>query len=86
MANSSGNQGGVWTNSQNNPYPQSPLLDEQTKRPTRAWQQFFLNLLNFTSASSATTGQSGVTLPANPVGFINITVNGQPYKVPYYNP
>jgi hypothetical protein len=86
MANSSGNQGGIWTNAQNNPYPQSPLLDEQTKRPTRAWQQFFLNLLNFTSASSATTGQSGVTLPANPVGFINITVNGQPYKVPYYNP
>jgi len=86
MANSSGNQGGIWTNAQNNPYPQSPLLDDQTKRPTRAWQQFFLNLLNFTSAPAATTGQSGVTLPANPVGFINITVNGQPYKVPYYNP
>jgi hypothetical protein len=86
MANSSGNQGGVWTNSQNNPYPQSPLLDEQTKRPTRAWQQFFLGILNFTSAPSATTGQAGITLPANPVGFINITVDGQPYKVPYYNP
>jgi hypothetical protein len=77
---------GVWANSQNNPYPQSPLLDDQTKRPTRAWQQFFLGILNFTSASTATTGQAGVTLPANPVGFINITVNGQPYKVPYYNP
>jgi hypothetical protein len=86
MAYSSGNQGGVWTNSQNNPYPQSPLLDEQTKRPTRAWQQFFLGILNFTSAPSATTGQAGITLPANPVGFINITVDGQPYKVPYYNP
>ena len=86
MAYSSGNQGGVWTNSQNNPYPQSPLLDEQTKRPTRAWQQFFLGILNFTSASSATAGQAGITLPANPVGFINITVDGQPYKVPYYNP
>jgi hypothetical protein len=84
MANSSGNQGGIWTNSQNNPYPQSPLLDEQTKRPTRAWQQFFLGILNFTSASTATKGLG--TLPANPVGFINITVNGQPYKVPYYNP
>jgi hypothetical protein len=24
-------------------------------------------------------------LPANPVGFINITVNGKPFKVPYYN-
>jgi hypothetical protein len=84
MANSSGNQGGVWTNSQNNPYPQSEFLDGQTKRPTRAWQQFFLGLLNFTSASTATTGAA--TLPANPVGFINITVNGQPFKVPYYNP
>jgi hypothetical protein len=84
MANNQNN--GVWANSQNNPYPQSPLLDEQTKRPTRAWQQFFLSILNFTSASTATTGQAGITLPASPVGFINITVNGQPYKVPYYNP
>ncbi len=83
MANSSGNQGGIWTNSQNNPYPQSPLIDEQTKRPTRAWQQFFLGILNFTSATTATKGAA--VLPANPVGFINITVNGQPYKVPYYN-
>jgi hypothetical protein len=86
MAIAPGNQGGVWANSQNNPYPQSEFLDKITNRPTRAWQQFFLGILNFTSASSATTGQSGVTLPANPVGFINITVNGQPYKVPYYNP
>jgi hypothetical protein len=84
MAIAPGNQGGVWANSQNNPYPQSPFLDEQTKRPTRAWQQFFLAILNFTSASTATTGSAA--LPANPVGFINITVNGQPYKVPYYNP
>ena len=79
------NQGGVWANSQNNPYPQSPLLDEQTKRPTRAWQQFFLGILNFTSSSTATSGQAGITLPASPVGFINITVDGKPYKVPYYN-
>jgi hypothetical protein len=84
MTQTPGNQGGVWTNSQSNPYPQSEFLDGQTKRPTRAWQQFFLNILNFTSASTATTGAA--TLPANPVGFINITVNGQPYKVPYYNP
>ena len=82
MANSS-NPGGIWANSQNNPYPQSEFLDGQTKRPTRAWQQFFLGILNFTSASTATKGSA--TLPSNPVGFINITVNGQPYKVPYYN-
>jgi hypothetical protein len=84
MATSSGNQGGIWTNTQNNPYPQSEFLDGQTKRPTRAWQQFFLGILNFTSASTATKGAA--VLPANPVGFINITVNGQPFKVPYYNP
>jgi len=58
-------------------------LDAQTKRPTRTWQQYFINLLNFTSATTATAGSA--TLPANPVGFINITVNGVPYKVPYYN-
>ena len=84
MASNNNSGNGIWTNTQNNPYPQSPLLDEQTKRPTRAWQQFFLGILNFTSATTATKGAA--VLPANPVGFINITVNGQPYKVPYYNP
>ena len=84
MAQAPGSQGGIWTNTQNNPYPQSEFLDGQTKRPTRAWQQFFLGILNFTSATTATKGAA--VLPANPVGFINITVNGQPFKVPYYNP
>jgi len=76
---------GLYSSPQVNPYPQSEFLDGQTKRPTRAWQQFFLNLLNFSSSDSATTQSGGPTLPANPVGFINITVNGQPFKVPYYN-
>ena len=75
---------GLYSSPQVNPYPQSEFLDGQTKRPTRAWQQFFLNLVNFSSATSATTGSG--TLPSNPVGFINVTVNGKPYKVPYYNP
>jgi len=66
-----------------NPYPQSQFLDGNTNRPTRAWQQFFLNLLNFSSATTATAGSA--TLPANPVGFINVTVNGNAYKIPYYN-
>jgi len=66
------------------PYPQTEFLDTVTNRPTRAWQRFFLNLLNFSSATSATTGNA--TLPTAPQGFINITVNGKPYKVPYYNP
>jgi hypothetical protein len=73
----------LWTQQTNNQYPQTELLDEQTKRPTRAWQQFFLNLLNFSSATTATAGSG--SLPGAPVGFINITVNGQPFKVPYYN-
>jgi hypothetical protein len=75
---------GLYSAPQVNPYPQSEFLDGGTKRPTRAWQQFFLNLLNFSSSSTATAGSE--TLPANPVGFINVTVNGQPFKVPYYNP
>lgn len=76
---------GLYSSSQLNPYPQSEFLDGNTKRPTRSWQQFFLNIVNFTSSDSATTQAGGPTLPANPVGFINITVNGQPFKVPYYN-
>ena len=74
---------GLSNSQQLNPYPQSPFLDGNSNRPTRAWQQFFLNLLNFSSATTATAGSA--TLPANPVGFINVTVNGKAYKIPYYN-
>lgn len=74
---------GIYGSSQTNPYPQTEFLDGTTKRPTRAWQQFFLNLLNFSSSTTANAGSA--TLPANPVGFINVTVNGQQYKVPYYD-
>jgi len=74
----------IWGPSQDNPYPQTEFLDETTKRPSRAWQIWFLNLLNFTKTSSfASKGSSA--LPDNPVGFIEVTVNGQIYKVPYYN-
>ena len=75
----------IWGPSQDNPYPQTEFLDEQTKRPTRAWQVWLLNLLNFTRISPSATAGSAV-LPANPVGFIEVTVNGKTYKVPYYNP
>ncbi len=67
-----------------NPLPQTDFIEEGTKRPARAWTQFFLGLMNNTSATTATTGSA--TLPANPVGFMNVTINGQPFKVPYYNP
>jgi hypothetical protein len=43
----------------------------------------FFNLLNFSSATSATAGSA--TLPAAPAGFIEVTVNGESKKVPYYN-
>ena len=67
---------------QNQRLPSSQMID-QTMRPTRAWQLFFLNLLNFSSATSATAGSA--TLPAAPAGFIEVTVNGESKKVPYYN-
>lgn len=74
----------IWGPSQDNPYPQTEFIDEMTKRPTRAWQVWLLNLLNFTKISPSATSGSSV-LPANPVGFIEVTVNGKSYKVPYYN-
>lgn len=67
---------------QNQIIPTSPVVN-QSGRPTSAWQLFFLNLLNFSSSSTATAGSA--TLPANPSGFINITVNGEAKKVPYYD-
>lgn len=74
---------GLSNTQQLNPYPQSPLVEENSNRPTRAWQQYFLNLLNFSSSTTASAGSA--TLPAQPVGFMNVTVNGQSYRVPYYN-
>lgn len=74
----------IWGPTQDNPYPQTEFLDEQTKRPSRAWQVWLLNLLNFTKTAQSATG-GGAVLPANPVGFIEITVDGKIKKVPYYN-
>ena len=74
----------IFAGNTNNPLPQTDFLDTQANRPTRAWIQYLLNLLNNTSSATATTGSA--TLPANPVGFMNVTINGQPFKVPYYNP
>ncbi|CAB4127809.1 hypothetical protein UFOVP96_10 [uncultured Caudovirales phage] len=74
---------GIYGVNQANPYPQTEFLDEKSKRPTRAWQQFFLNLLNYSSSSTATGGTA--TLPDSPAGFINMVVGGRNVKVPYYN-
>ena len=62
---------------QNNPYPQSEFLDDNTKRPSRVWQQFFINLLNFSKATNNPTG--------SPTGYMQVTVNGQQKLVPYYD-
>ena len=69
----------IYGSLQNNPYPQSEFLDASSKRPTRPWQQFFINLLNF-SATSTTPA-----LPSQPKGYMQVTVNGKQYKVPYYD-
>jgi hypothetical protein len=74
----------IYAGNTNNPLPQTEFLDDSTKRPVRAWTQFFLGLMNNTSATTATAGSA--TLPANPAGFMNVTINGQPFKVPYYKP
>ena len=74
----------IWGPSQDNPYPQTEFIDETTKRPTRAWQVYLLNLLNFTRTSVSASRGSAV-LPANPVGFIEVTVNGRVQRVPYYD-
>lgn len=75
----------IFAGNTQNPLPQTDFLEQAPiNRPTRAWIQFFLNMMNNTSSTTATTGAG--TLPANPVGFMNVTIEGKPYKVPYYNP
>ena len=63
--------------------PQAPVIDPATNRLSRPWMQYFLNFLNFNSAPTATSGQA--TLPNKPAGFMIVTVQGQQFKVPYYN-
>jgi hypothetical protein len=44
--------------------------------------------ISLTAATTSTTvGSSGVAsaLPANPAGYIQISINGTPYKLPYYS-
>lgn len=45
-------------------------------------QTYLVTIFNTTS-TTATAGAA--TLPANPVGFIIIQINGTNYKIPYYN-
>jgi hypothetical protein len=75
----------IFAGNTGNPLPQTDFLEQQPiNRPTRAWIQFFLNMMNNTSSTTATAGSA--TLPDNPAGFMNVTIEGKPYKVPYYLP
>lgn len=49
---------------------------------TQAMQDFFPQLSDTTS-STATGGAA--TLPANPVGFIEVTIGGTARKLPFYS-
>ena len=49
---------------------------------TVAMQAFFPQATDTTS-STATGGAA--TLPANPQGFLNVTIGGTAQKIPYYN-
>jgi hypothetical protein len=44
-----------------------------------------VSLSNASTASTATTGAAG-TLPASPLGYISLTINGTSVKIPYYAP
>ena len=45
----------------------------------------FLRLDSITVANTASTGASPQPLPANPEGYIRLTINGSDYKIPFYN-
>lgn len=52
---------------------------------SRAWRTA-LESAEFVETEAITTATGGAgTLPANPVGFLKIKVNGAVVKLPYYN-
>lgn len=53
-----------------------------TTRPEGTWNFTAPSDLLFNTATTATAGTA--TLPANPVGFISIPINGTIQKIPYY--
>jgi hypothetical protein len=42
-------------------------------------------LSNATTATTVTGGGSASPLPANPVGYVEVPINGTTFKIPYYN-
>jgi hypothetical protein len=47
---------------------------------------FTTSWLEIGSVTSGTANGGSATLPANPVGFIEISLGGVPFKIPYYRP
>lgn len=43
------------------------------------------NLAFGASDASATAG-AGTALPATPVGYVEVVIGGNPFKIPYYSP
>jgi len=67
------------------PIPQQPIAENVY------WRQWFFFLWTYViklfNTTSTTVGAAGTAtaLPAKPVGYITVKVNGEDYKIPYYN-
>lgn len=62
----------------------APVFDDLTHF-SREWYQAFQQQAHTGTPATTATGGAG-TLPANPVGFITVYVNGEEKRVPFYDP
>jgi len=68
-----------------------PVIENNDSKFTRSWFRFFdtvskkVSMLDGTQSTSATTGAASA-LPILPAGYMTIIgIDGNEYKVPYYN-
>lgn len=61
-----------------------PVLDD-LNHLTREWYQALRQQAHTGTPDTTATGGAG-TLPANPVGFLTVYVNGEEKRVPFYDP
>lgn len=68
--------------------PRTPLLrpDGRLTREAQAFLSQLSSELLAATGTAATATAGTATLPSAPAGFINLTINGAPVKVPFYNP
>lgn len=57
------------------------LLNQNISRLIQTLEQIFPQA---TAQTSTTASAGAATLPANPLGFMTVTINGTQVKVPYY--